>query len=90
MVCNIIDECRCYAYSDVYDVKRNQFCGVRRGSHIEVCPPDCCAGGCPGQNSRESREPFRVIDRPSRVLDKNDYMILFIIASALVLLTFMT
>lgn len=90
MVCNIIDECRCYAYSDVYDVKRKQFCGVRRGPRVETCPPDCCAGGCPGQNSRESREPFRVIDRPPRELNRNDYMILFIIASALVLLVFMT
>lgn len=65
MVCNIIDECRCFAYSDVYDVKRNQFCGVRRGSHVINCSVDCCSGGCPtNDNNLEPREPFRIIKRP--------------------------
>ena len=54
MVCNVIDECRCYAYED--DMK--QFCGVRRGPHVLPCPPDCCAGGCSG------KIPFRIIPRP--------------------------
>lgn len=90
MVCNIIDECRCYAYSNASDVKKQQFCGVRRGPNVESCPSDCCAGGCPGQSSRESREPFRVIDRPPREMTQRDYMILFIIASVLILALFMT
>lgn len=54
MVCNVIDECRCYAYDD----DRKQFCGVRRGPYVIPCPPDCCAGGCSG------KIPFRIIPRP--------------------------
>ena len=90
MVCNIIDECRCYAYSDVDDTKRRQFCGVRRGPRIEACPSDCCKGGCPGQSNREYREPFRIIDRPHRGFSIYDYMIVYIIISALILISFMT
>ena len=54
MVCNVIDECRYYAYEDTME----QFCGVRRGPRVIPCPPDCCAGGCPG------KYPFRIIKRP--------------------------
>ena len=62
MVCSIIDECRCYAYSDVPDTKRFQFCGVRRGSVVVACPEEeCCDGGCPGNTPKE---PFRILDRP--------------------------
>ena len=56
MVCNVIDECRCYAYED----DKKQFCGVRRGPHVLPCPKDCCAGGCSG------KIPFRFIPRPKR------------------------
>jgi hypothetical protein len=67
MVCNIIDECRCYAYSDVRDPRTYQFCGVRKGPDVFMCPPDCCDDGCPGQKINiEPREPFRIIDRPPR------------------------
>ena len=61
MVCNVIEECRCYAYDDVKNPKREQFCGVRKGPHIIPCPKDCCAGGCPG---KFPREPFRIVKRP--------------------------
>lgn len=65
MVCNVIDECRCYAYSDVTDPKRYQFCGVRKGPYVSQCPADCCTGGCPGQTPDVNyREPFRIIKRP--------------------------
>jgi len=65
MVCNVIDECRCFAYSDVPDPKQTQFCAVRRGPNIVSCPSECCAGGCPGQMTGIlPREPFRIIDRP--------------------------
>jgi hypothetical protein len=57
MVCNVIDECRCYAYKG----EKRQFCGVRRGSNVMPCPEDCCFGGCPDDNSRP---PFRYIERP--------------------------
>jgi len=53
MVCNVIDECRCYGYS-----MKEQFCGVRRGPNVLPCPNDCCAGGCP------TKYPFRIIPRP--------------------------
>ena len=67
MVCSIIDECRCFAYDDVADPKKSQFCGVRRGPHVVACPEStCCAGGCPGQvPDLEPREPFRIIERPA-------------------------
>ena len=61
MVCNIIDECRCYAYDDVRNPKKEQFCGVRRGPDVIPCPSSCCAGGCPG---KYHNQPFRIIKRP--------------------------
>lgn len=65
MVCNIIDECRCFAYSDVVDTKRYQFCGVIKGPRVMSCPSECCAGGCPSfDNEIEPREPFKIIKRP--------------------------
>ena len=60
MVCNVIEECRCYAYSDVTDTKKYQFCGVRKGPKVLPCPSDCCVGGCPGDFPKE---PFEIIDR---------------------------
>ncbi len=70
MICNVIDECRCYAYDDVKNPKKEQFCGVRRGSSVIPCPSGCCAGGCPGKHSSQ---PFRIIKRPvpSPILKKN-------------------
>ena len=62
MVCNVIEECRCYAYSDVTDTKKYQFCGVRKGPRVRPCPTDCCHGGCPGDFPKE---PFRIIERPT-------------------------
>ena len=61
MVCNVIEECRCYAYDDVRNPKKEQFCGVRKGPHVIPCPKDCCAGGCPG---KIPKQPFRIIKRP--------------------------
>jgi len=57
MVCNVIEECRCYAYKG----ETKQFCGVRKGVNVLPCPKDCCAGGCP---TNGSRQPFRFIDKP--------------------------
>jgi hypothetical protein len=59
MVCNVIEECRCYAYKG--EIK--QFCGVRKGPKVLPCPKDCCAGGCPEDGTRQ---PFRFIDRPPK------------------------
>lgn len=59
MVCNVIEECRCYAYKG----ETKQFCGVRKGVNVLPCPEDCCAGGCP---TNGSRQPFRFIDRPEK------------------------
>ena len=71
MVCNIIDNCRCYAYDD----DGEQFCGVRRGSDVYPCPADCCDGGCP------AKYPFRIIERPRQNNDfvVNKYAILLVI-----------
>ena len=79
MVCNIIDECRCYAYSDVTDPKQYQFCGVQRGPEVHQCPSDCCVGGCPGDLPRE---PYRIVDRPVPKT-VSDYRIPFLIFLAL-------
>ena len=63
MVCNVIEECRCYAYSDVYNPRAMQFCGVRKGTKVLNCPAECCSGGCPGEDPKaEPREPFRIIE----------------------------
>ena len=59
MVCNVIEECRCYAYKG----ETEQFCGVRKGPNVLPCPEDCCAGGCP---TNGSRQPFRFINRPEK------------------------
>lgn len=81
MVCSIIDECRCYAYSDMTDPKKYQFCGVRRGNYVVACPEDeCCAGGCPGQTPDvEPREPFRIIERETYNTIKREYYIFLIL-----------
>ena len=78
MVCNVIEDCRCYAYSDVTDPKKYQFCGVRKGPRVRPCPSDCCAGGCPGDFPKE---PFRIIDRP--VINTIDYRIPILVLLAL-------
>lgn len=96
MVCSIIDECRCFAYSDVADTKKSQFCGVRRGPHVVPCPEStCCAGGCPGQVSKiEPREPFRIIERPSSQQKTENniilYVVILLIIFSLVFLTYNT
>lgn len=88
MVCNVIDECRCYAYRG----ETKQFCGVRRGERVLLCPSDCChGGGCPLDGSRE---PFRYIDRqdpPSTIFNKTNVLltvsIMVILYILIVLLT---
>ena len=74
MVCNIIDECRCYSYKG----ERNQFCGVRKGPDVLPCPADCCFGGCPDDGSRS---PFRYIDRPAEpiIVERTDPIALIVI-----------
>lgn len=79
MVCSIIDECRCFAYDDMIDPMRYQFCGVRRGPNVLNCPAECCAGGCPGQDPKaESRQPFRIIERPAPMSSSDLPMRIFI------------
>jgi len=75
MVCNVIDECRCY----VYEGETKQFCGVRRGPKVLPCPEDCCYGGCPDDGSRP---PFRIIERPPKplLLKPRDVSVLLLIA----------
>lgn len=80
MVCSVIDECRCYTYSDVPDPTRFQFCGVRRGPVVVACPEEeCCDGGCPGEFPKE---PFRILDRPKQEV-VSDYRIPILIFLAL-------
>ena len=64
MVCNVIEECRCYSYTG----DKEQWCGVRKGPKVLPCPSDCCAGGCPDDGSRQ---PFRYIDRPEFITVSN-------------------
>ena len=90
MVCSVIDECRCFAYDDVIDPKRYQFCGVRRGPNVLQCPSDCCAGGCPGQNPKaEPREPFRIIERPVGGESSSDLMMRILIFVILLLISYL-
>ena len=77
MVCNVIEECRCFAYRG----ERNQFCGVRKGPNGLPCPDDCCFGGCPDDGSRP---PFRYIERPDEPIvvertDPNEVYILILV-----------
>ena len=84
MVCNVIDECRCYAYSDGSNTRTNQFCGVRRGPRVLSCPVGCCAGGCPGQSPGvEPREPFRIIDREDQSIINKHYPLLILVTITL-------
>ena len=96
MVCSIIDECRCFAYDDVANPKKSQFCGVRRGPHVVECPEStCCAGGCPGQvPGLTPREPFRIVERPSSLgmsdLSPNFYMLVLLLLLSILFLTYLT
>ena len=96
MICSIIDECKCFAYDDVADPKKSQFCGVRRGPNVVPCPEDeCCSGGCPGEKPGTiSREPFRIIERPSSYenynLSTEVYILILLIIFSLLFLTYLT
>jgi hypothetical protein len=83
MVCNVIDECRCFAYEG----SKDQFCGVRRGDNVLPCPEDCCFGGCPDDGSRE---PFRYIERPKKVflLKPQDVNVLLLVSIAVLFVLF--
>jgi hypothetical protein len=86
MKCDVIDECRCYAYSDVSSPKKNQFCGVQRGAYIEACTPACCADGCPGETPNISpREPFKIITRFKKEKEINYYLFILVALSVLFL-----
>jgi hypothetical protein len=86
MNCNVIEECRCFAYSDVTDPKQVQFCGVRKGPKVLPCPSGCCSGGCPGDFPKE---PFRIIDRPTyEIRDSKTQALLILIAISLVILLY--
>lgn len=96
MVCSIIDECRCFAYDDVADPKKSQFCGVRHGPDVVACPEStCCAGGCPGQvPGLEPREPFRIIERPAILstltINPTVSVLIILIMLSLLFLTYLT
>lgn len=78
MRCDVIDECRCYAFRG----NTTQFCGVRKGSNVVPCPSACCFGGCVNDGSRP---PFRYVERPSIVHRFNPVNTLLMIAIAFVL-----
>lgn len=79
MVCNVIDECRCYAFRG----EQTQFCGVRRGQDVLLCPSECCHGG--GCVNDGSRPPFRYIDRPKLSTKLGKVNILIIISIVVIL-----
>lgn len=95
MVCNIIDNCRCYAYEDEPNPMSNQFCGVRRGPDVYPCPADCCAGGCPGQSKTDTpRHPFRIIQRPAEInqvfTEKYDAVLIILTTVTILFLIYIT
>lgn len=58
-MCDIIDECRCYAYNDSKSPKGEQVCGIKKHGSIHPCKPGCCPGGCSGQcKDVPDREPY--------------------------------
>ena len=79
MVCNVIDECRCFQYKGSSD----QFCGVRRGRNVLPCPEDCCFGGCPDDGSRE---PFAIIDNPEKTRVSTPFQVNLYILTAISIL----
>ena len=81
MVCNVIEECRCFAYTG----EKEQFCGVRKGPDILPCPTACCAGGCPDDGSRQ---PFRYIDRRSEIVDTNPIFFIWLIVTVVIIFFF--
>jgi hypothetical protein len=86
MVCNVIEDCKCYAYTDVIDAKKYQFCGVRKGPKVLPCPSDCCVGGCPGDFPKE---PFSIIERPATKTftdNRNLFLLLIILFQILVII----
>lgn len=85
MVCDVIENCRCYAYTG----ETEQWCGVRKGSKVLRCPTDCCVGGCTDDGSRQ---PFRYIDKPNFVsLENNSFMfLLWVIVTISVIYYFRT
>lgn len=57
--------CRCFAYANVKDPKKEQFCGYKKNSVVIPCDPGCCDGGCPGQCKG-------VADKPPYEIAQND------------------
>ena len=95
MVCSVIDECRCYTYSDVPDPTQFQFCGVRKGPKVVACPEEeCCDGGCPGNYPKQ---PFRILERPTDKendtfsnYNPRDYAFLILVTLSVLFIVFMT
>lgn len=83
MVCNVIENCRCFAYRG----NRKQFCGVRKGPRVLPCPEDCCFGGCPDDGSRQ---PFRILDPPPLIeeIDPTTVTTLIVIAILFIILLY--
>ena len=80
MVCNVIENCRCFAYKG--DIK--QFCGVRKGPNILPCSNDCCnGGGCPENGTTQ---PYRFIDRPKQPVKIKPKVVETFILSTIVVL----
>lgn len=92
MVCNIIDECKCYAYKGEGNPMSNQFCATRRGPQLKPCPADCCAGGCPGQvKGITPRQPYRIVGRPvQRIEDNFNVMFIALVAVTILFLIYIT
>jgi|14_taG_2_1085336.scaffolds.fasta_scaffold05388_3 hypothetical protein len=92
MVCNIIDECKCYAYKGEGNPMSNQFCAARRGPQLKPCPADCCAGGCPGQvKGITPRQPYRIVGRPvQRIEDNFNVMFIALVAVTILFLIYIT
>ena len=92
MVCNIIDECKCYAYKGEGNPMSNQFCAARRGTQLKPCPADCCAGGCPGQvKGITPRQPYRIVGRPvQRIEDNFNVMFIALVAVTILFLIYIT
>ena len=58
-ICDVIDECRCYADESFGNPRRDQICGKKVRGMIIPCKAGCCPGGCPGQCTNVApREPF--------------------------------
>ena len=87
MACeDIFGECRCYADVNSYDYLEKQKCGILKNEYVIPCDPECCSGGCPGQDKNASPRQPHGFGRLNFPYEINRIFILAIIFTILLVL----